>query len=423
MSERLFVSCLFLKDWNLKASTEYLDLVIQWKKSRWHLTKVCLPCFIDFCQLETWQLTLCAYIMFAWDTEHMRLMRKWHISEGLVSIWESRSYPDTFLSCRVSQCGQTGGDLRGYKRWMYSHCLKHTKKALPLCWDSVVDLVRMSLSWPSAVWILTIRKTLQQWAKLLARSACGRSSMTECHSSSQHCDVQSASTSRPWPALESMHNRGKVRIKQARWMIAATLQRYRAKVDFFSPPTGTQSPHSSIHTVTWKCWCEPFLQCDSFRLLVSRIPSHVLTAGEKTDISVNAYEDINIITGALKLYLRDLPVPIISYDAYPRFIEAASESHLHKLIRNTSLVLFSVCDFAALTAGKQSLTSFISITSCGHKVSHTLQILNTLVFCLYLAFILQKKPMFNFTVIKEFIVLLYWVALHCWLLFCLPSWN
>ncbi|KAG7227596.1 hypothetical protein INR49_005411 [Caranx melampygus] len=45
--------------------------------------------------------------------------------------------------------------------------------------------------------------------------------------------------------------------------------------------------------------------------------------GEKADISVNAYEDINIITGALKLYLRDLPIPIISYDAYPRFIEAA----------------------------------------------------------------------------------------------------
>uniref|UniRef100_A0A3B4YVT9 Chimerin 1 n=1 Tax=Stegastes partitus TaxID=144197 RepID=A0A3B4YVT9_9TELE len=45
--------------------------------------------------------------------------------------------------------------------------------------------------------------------------------------------------------------------------------------------------------------------------------------GENTDISVNAYEDINIIAGALKLYLRDLPVPVISYDAYPRFIEAA----------------------------------------------------------------------------------------------------
>lgn len=62
------------------------------------------------------------------------------------------------------------------------------------------------------------------------------------------------------------------------------------------------------------------------------------TAGEKTDISVNAYEDINIITGALKLYLRDLPVPVISYDAYPRFIEAASESQLDKLGRGAPAV-------------------------------------------------------------------------------------
>lgn len=53
--------------------------------------------------------------------------------------------------------------------------------------------------------------------------------------------------------------------------------------------------------------------------------SRILTDGEKTDISGTAYEDINIITGALKLYLRDLPVPVITYDAYPRFIEAASK--------------------------------------------------------------------------------------------------
>ncbi|KAK3543733.1 hypothetical protein QTP70_027148 [Hemibagrus guttatus] len=45
--------------------------------------------------------------------------------------------------------------------------------------------------------------------------------------------------------------------------------------------------------------------------------------GEKADISVNTYEDINIITGALKLYFRELPIPVITYDAYPRFIEAA----------------------------------------------------------------------------------------------------
>lgn len=52
--------------------------------------------------------------------------------------------------------------------------------------------------------------------------------------------------------------------------------------------------------------------------------------GEKTDISAKAYEDINIITGALKMYLRELPVPVISYDAYPRFIEAAKLSDPEK---------------------------------------------------------------------------------------------
>lgn len=51
-----------------------------------------------------------------------------------------------------------------------------------------------------------------------------------------------------------------------------------------------------------------------------------ITDGEKADISANAYEDINIITGALKLYFRELPIPLITYDAYPRFIEAASMS-------------------------------------------------------------------------------------------------
>lgn len=84
-------------------------------------------------------------------------------------------------------------------------------------------------------------------------------------------------------------------------MIAATLQKYRAR----RPGASTISsfPHSNSSSCLF------------------------IADGEKTDISGKAYEDINIITGALKLYLRDLPVPIISYDAYPRFMEAASESH------------------------------------------------------------------------------------------------
>ncbi|CAG5933119.1 unnamed protein product [Menidia menidia] len=56
--------------------------------------------------------------------------------------------------------------------------------------------------------------------------------------------------------------------------------------------------------------------------------------GEKADISSNAYEDINIITGALKLYFRDLPIPLITYDAYPRFIETAKITDAEKRLES-----------------------------------------------------------------------------------------
>ncbi|XP_060937448.1 beta-chimaerin [Limanda limanda] len=45
--------------------------------------------------------------------------------------------------------------------------------------------------------------------------------------------------------------------------------------------------------------------------------------GDKADISADAYADINIIAGALKLYLRDLPIPVITFDLYSTFIQAA----------------------------------------------------------------------------------------------------
>ncbi|XP_009887210.1 PREDICTED: beta-chimaerin isoform X6 [Charadrius vociferus] len=49
--------------------------------------------------------------------------------------------------------------------------------------------------------------------------------------------------------------------------------------------------------------------------------------GDKADISASIYPDINIITGALKLYFRDLPIPVITYDTYSKFIEAAKISN------------------------------------------------------------------------------------------------
>uniref|UniRef100_A0A452UJY3 Beta-chimaerin n=1 Tax=Ursus maritimus TaxID=29073 RepID=A0A452UJY3_URSMA len=74
-----------------------------------------------------------------------------------------------------------------------------------------------------------------------------------------------------------------------------------------------------VHTFRGPHWCE---YCANF--MWGLIAQGVKCAdGEKADISVNMYEDINIITGALKLYFRDLPIPLITYDAYPKFIESA----------------------------------------------------------------------------------------------------
>nr|XP_032821568.1 beta-chimaerin-like [Petromyzon marinus] len=63
---------------------------------------------------------------------------------------------------------------------------------------------------------------------------------------------------------------------------------------------------------------------------VSDLVEEVRTAfdkeGEKADISAKAYEDVNVITGALKLYFRELPTPLVTYQAYPHFVEAAKVS-------------------------------------------------------------------------------------------------
>lgn len=44
--------------------------------------------------------------------------------------------------------------------------------------------------------------------------------------------------------------------------------------------------------------------------------------GEKADMSVLAYSNINVISGVLKLYLRLLPVPLITFHSYPAFMKS-----------------------------------------------------------------------------------------------------
>lgn len=45
---------------------------------------------------------------------------------------------------------------------------------------------------------------------------------------------------------------------------------------------------------------------------------------DKASHALKAYDDIHVITGVLKLYLRSLPIPLITFDAYPHFLTAMS---------------------------------------------------------------------------------------------------
>lgn len=47
--------------------------------------------------------------------------------------------------------------------------------------------------------------------------------------------------------------------------------------------------------------------------------------GDVVDTGPKKFEDINIIAGGLKLYLRMLPLPVITFETYGKFLDAISE--------------------------------------------------------------------------------------------------
>ena len=60
-------------------------------------------------------------------------------------------------------------------------------------------------------------------------------------------------------------------------------------------------------------------------------------SGEVVDLSL--YKDLNIITGVIKLYLRELPIPLITFDAYNEIMKATGRIHccVHKQFCRTIL--------------------------------------------------------------------------------------
>ncbi|KAI4797941.1 hypothetical protein KUCAC02_024743 [Chaenocephalus aceratus] len=79
---------------------------------------------------------------------------------------------------------------------------------------------------------------------------------------------------------------------------------------------------------------EGLYRISGFSELIEDVKLHFDRDGEKADISSNAYEDLNIITGALKLYFRELPIPLITYDAYPHFVETGKITDTEKRLES-----------------------------------------------------------------------------------------
>lgn len=54
-------------------------------------------------------------------------------------------------------------------------------------------------------------------------------------------------------------------------------------------------------------------------------PTSALAADERLDLDDGRWEDVHVITGALKLFFRELPEPLFPFSHFHQFIAAISE--------------------------------------------------------------------------------------------------
>ena len=64
------------------------------------------------------------------------------------------------------------------------------------------------------------------------------------------------------------------------------------------------------------------------KLYTNLISCLICFVPEDDSINLSVYDDINIICGTLKQYFRMLPIPVITFELYNKFIDAASKCNL-----------------------------------------------------------------------------------------------
>lgn len=86
------------------------------------------------------------------------------------------------------------------------------------------------------------------------------------------------------------------------------------------------------------------------------------------DVDLTQYLDVNILTGSVKLYLRELPIPLITFDAYKEIMKAAmvvsdlddsSQTDWQSLIR--ALKLLPKAHYATLNHLVQHLHKYVCV--------------------------------------------------------------
>lgn len=68
--------------------------------------------------------------------------------------------------------------------------------------------------------------------------------------------------------------------------------------------------------------CEGIYRLSGFADEIEELKMALDTDGENADLSESTYSNINVVAGALKLYLRLLPVPLITFSAHPALLKA-----------------------------------------------------------------------------------------------------
>ena len=89
------------------------------------------------------------------------------------------------------------------------------------------------------------------------------------------------------------------------------------------------------------CVCT-FVSYDHTHTLLVAIAHQLKINFVGININLGAYEDPHAIAGALKLYFRELPIPLIPFDNYDLVLIAASKWKLHACMRTCMHCMYCV---------------------------------------------------------------------------------